>query len=277
MMSFEIKSIKIAGLGLLGGSFARAFFKNGITIYGYDKDRKTLSDAVSSGVFEGVTDNIDDFLKFESDLIYICLPVNSGINFLEELGVKGVKTFITDSCSTKSKICKKAEELGLDFIGGHPVAGKEVSGFNNSDGNMLNGAYHILMKSENSNFSKMLEKLHEDIGMKIRTMDPLSHDEIFGLISHFPHLVAFSLVDFVETVNIDALSFTGGGFRDFTRIAKSDPVMWSDIFFDNKEILIEYIDSFTGKLKEWKDIITTHNYSQLKAMIEKVKIIREGL
>lgn len=276
-MSLKIKSIKIAGLGLVGGSFAKAFFKNGINIYGYDKDKNTLAYAISSGIFEGLTDNIDDFLEFESDLIYICLPVNSALIFLEELSKNSVKTLITDACSTKNMICNRALELDLNFLGGHPIAGKEVSGFNNSDENMLKGAYHILMASESKEFSDILQKIHTDIGMKIRIMEPLKHDEIFGLISHFPHLIAFSLIDFVETENMEALSFTGGGFRDFTRIAKSDPVMWSDIFFDNKEILIKYIDTFTKKLNDWKNIITGHNYNELKSMIEKVKITREGL
>lgn len=276
-MNLKIKSIKVAGLGLIGGSFSKAFFKNGFKIYGYDKNKDTLVDAISSGIFEGVTDNLDEFLAFESDLIYVCLPVNSALTLLEELGGRSVKTLITDACSTKSMLCKKALELKLNFLGGHPIAGKEVSGFNNSDEEILKGAYQILTTSENTEFLDLLQKIHTDIGMKVRVMEPLKHDEIFGLISHFPHLIAFSLIDFVETENIEALSFTGGGFKDFTRIAKSDPVMWSDIFFDNKEILIKYIDTFTKKLNDWKSIITGHNYNELKSMIEKVKITREGL
>lgn len=276
-MNLKIKSIKVAGLGLIGGSFSKAFFKNGFKIYGYDKNKDTLVDAISSGIFEGVTDNLDEFLAFESDLIYVCLPVNSALTLLEELGGRSVKTLITDACSTKSMLCKKALELKLNFLGGHPIAGKEVSGFNNSDEDILKGAYQILTTSENTEFLDLLQKIHTDIGMKVRVMEPLKHDEIFGLISHFPHLIAFSLIDFVETENIEALSFTGGGFKDFTRIAKSDPVMWSDIFFDNKEILIKYIDTFTKKLNDWKSIITGHNYNELKSMIEKVKITREGL
>lgn len=271
------KSVGIVGLGLIGGSLAKAFSSRGIKIFGFDKSVDCIAEAAESFIFEGITDNLNEFVKFAPDLIYICLPINAALEFLDFLAKKNVKTFVTDACSTKSSICKKAKNLNLNFIGGHPIAGKEVSGFENSDESLFSGAYHILIDSEDKIFLNLLKELHELIGMRVKIMDIERHDKIFGLISHFPHLIAFSLIDFVEIENSQALNFTGGGFRDFTRIAKSNPVMWSDIFFDNSKILNEYIDSYINELLKWKKAILSEDYTLMKNMISKVKKLRESL
>jgi prephenate dehydrogenase len=277
MNNHNFKSIGIIGIGLIGGSFAKAFYDKNIVVYGLDTNVNTLAKAADSYVFEGLTNNLNDFLDFPLDLIYICLPVKSTIEVLKSIAEKGVKTPITDAASTKRSICESAKSLKLNFVGGHPIAGKEVSGFLNSEKEMLNGAYHILIESENKQLQEALKILHLDIGMKIGIMDEKTHDKVFGLISHFPHLIAFALIDFVESENIEALSFTGGGFKDFTRIAKSDPVMWTHIFFDNKDILLQYIDKYIDELLKWKSAINEENLDIMKEMISNVKALREAL
>ncbi|MCB4203665.1 prephenate dehydrogenase [Deferribacterales bacterium Es71-Z0220] len=277
MENIHFNKIGIAGLGLIGGSFAKAFVEQGIKVYGFDKSVECLGSAAESFIFEGLTDNEDEFLNFELDLIYICLPVNSALKFLEYLGGKKVTTFITDGCSTKKSICEKAKDLNLNFVGGHPIAGKEVSGFENSEADIFKNAYHILIDSEQKEFLGALKNLHSQIGMKVNVMDVDRHDKIFGLISHFPHLIAFSLIDFVENEDSLAFSFTGGGFRDFTRIAKSNPTMWSDIFFDNSDNLQQLIDRYIEELTKWKNAIKSNDYDLMKSMISKVKGLREAL
>jgi prephenate dehydrogenase len=277
MDNHNFKSVGIIGIGLIGGSLAKAFSEKNIVVYGLDNDINTLATAADSYIFEGLTNDLDEFLGFASDLIYICLPVKSTVEILKALGEKNVQTPITDAASTKMSICRCAKELKLNFVGGHPIAGKEVSGFINSEKKMLQSAYHILIESENKKLQEALKILHLDIGMKVAIMDDKTHDRIFGLISHFPHLIAFALIDFVESENIEALKFTGGGFKDFTRIAKSDPVMWTHIFFDNKDILLEYIDKYIDELLKWKSAIDEENLDIMKEMISNVKALRETL
>lgn len=277
MKNIVFNKIGIVGLGLIGGSFAKAFFEQGIKVYGFDKSVESLGAAAESFIFEGLTDSEDEFLNFEVDLIYICLPVNSALKFLDFLGNKKVDTFITDACSTKTSICEKADNLNLNFVGGHPIAGKEVSGFENSDPTIFKDAYHILIETKKYELLEALKHLHTLIGMKVNVMDVTGHDKTFALISHFPHLIAFSLIDFVENEDTYAFGFTGGGFRDFTRIAKSNPTMWSDIFFDNSDNLLQLIDKYIQELHKWKKAINSNDYDLMKSMISKVKGLREAL
>lgn len=277
MKNIVFNKIGIVGLGLIGGSFAKAFFEQGIKVYGFDKSVESLGAAAESFIFEGLTDSEDEFLNFEVDLIYICLPVNSALKFLDFLGSKKVDTFITDACSTKTSICEKADNLNLNFVGGHPIAGKEVSGFENSDPTIFKDAYHILIETKKYELLEALKHLHTLIGMKVNVMDVTGHDKTFALISHFPHLIAFSLIDFVENEDPHAFGFTGGGFKDFTRIAKSNPTMWSDIFFDNSDNLLQLIDKYIQELHKWKKAINSNDYDLMKSMISKVKGLREAL
>jgi prephenate dehydrogenase len=236
-MENKINNIGIVGLGLIGGSLAKSFHNLGLKLYACDKDIETLALATSSNIFEGLTDDFEEFLDFNLDLIYLCLPVQTILNFLDILAANEVSIPITDAGSTKSSIQNKAEKLGLNFCGGHPIAGKEVSGFENSDDNLMKGAFHVLT-GKNVTLSDELEKIHKSIGMKVIKMDATRHDKVFGLISHMPHLVAYAIIELVCEQDIDALKYTGGGFKDFTRIAASDPKMWADIFTDNKEMML---------------------------------------
>jgi len=141
----NIKNIGIAGLGLIGGSFAFPFMK-GFAVYGYDIHKATLSKAASSGIFDGLTDEIDVFLSFPLDLIYICLPIEGALKFIESLGKKGVTVPITDSLSTKVSIVSAAKKYNLIYCGGHPIAGGELSGFDKASHDLFLGAKHILVK-----------------------------------------------------------------------------------------------------------------------------------
>lgn len=273
-MMFE--KIGIIGLGLIGGSLAKAFNNIGITLYGYDQSLDTISSAVEYGIFEGLTDDLEEFLNFEPDLIYISVPVNAALKILGKLESKKVKTLITDACSTKISICSEAEKLGLNFCGGHPIAGKEVSGFVNSESELLNGSLHILVNGNDTEIN-ILKNLHEKIGMTVKVMNAKYHDEIFGVVSHFPHLISFALMELILKKDKNLLEYTGGGFKDFTRIAASDPVMWSDIFTDNGEYINCVIDEYIDILNEWKRQINTKEKGALMEKIRHVSSARQCL
>jgi len=270
------EKIGIIGLGLIGGSLAKAFNKAGIKVYGYDKSIDSISSAVECGIFEVLTDDMDEFLDFNPDLIYIAVPVNAGIEVLQELGHKNVRTLITDACSTKATICYEAGKLGLNFCGGHPIAGKEVSGFADSEAELLKGALHILTDGDEASV-EILKKLHEKIGMKVKVMKAEYHDEIFGVVSHFPHLISFALMELILKKDKNLLEYTGGGFKDFTRIAASDPVMWSDIFTDNSEHISNVINEYIDILNDWKQQINKKEKPVLMKKIRHVSSARQCL
>lgn len=271
------RNIGVAGVGLIGGSFAKTFAANGINVYGYDINRVVLEQVALSNVFKGVTDEISVFLRFPMDLIYISLPVHASLLFIKTLGEHGVKTPVTDSGSSKVSVMKTAFEEGLNFCGGHPIKGKETSGFENSENDLFKNAKHILTPGKDLALAENLKKLHSAIGMKVSFMDPETHDNIFALVSHLPHLASFCLMDTVSEGCEEAFSFAGGGFRDFTRIAASDPTMWADIFNDNKDCLLKNITAFEKSIIKWKKLIETGNYKELKQNIETVSNIRRQL
>ncbi len=267
-MQFE--SIGIAGLGLIGGSFAKAFACNGIKIYGFDLDKQALIHAVESNIFEGVTDEFDRFINFPIDLLYISVPITASINFINMLGKVGYKKAVTDSCSTKTTILNVAKNNNLLFCGGHPIKGKETSGFLNSEQNLYNGAKHILVSAGFYELDEALENLHLSINMQVCKMTAKEHDNIFANVSHLPHLVSFCLMDTVLKKNREALLYAGGGFKDFTRIAASDALMWRDIFIDNKKALIECVENLEKDITNWKNMINNNELSTLFAKIEEV-------
>lgn len=273
------KRIGIAGLGLIGGSFAKSFNSLGITVYGYDQNNMTLAKAAESDIFAGLTDEFDVFLSFPLDLIYICLPVKTSLKFIQTLGDENIKIYVTDAGSVKSTVVDAAITAGLNFCGGHPIKGKETSGFENSEQGLFKNAKHVLTPLNicDEGLPDKLKKLHVALGMEVVFMNPSEHDNVFSLISHLPHLVAFCLMDTVSEKYNSAFSFAGGGFMDFTRIAASDPVMWADIFYDNKEYILRSISDLEKTIKKWKTFVETDNYLELKESIDFVANLRRHL
>lgn len=272
------KHIAFAGLGLIGGSLALSFAEKGIKLSAYDKNTETLADAMATGLFEYTTDSIDELISLDFDLLYICLPVRSACDFIAELGKKGYTTKpVTDAGSTKADIAEAAKKAGLLYCGGHPIAGKELSGFKNAKAGLFKGAYHILTPTCDKFDVEPLRKLHADLEMKVHVMEPEKHDMTFGLVSHLPHITAFSMVQTVSAVDIDALNYTGAGFKDFSRIAASDPRMWTDIFLENDENMISLIDSYIAEMKRWKKAIEDKDEKEIYAMIEHAAQIRRTI
>ena len=270
-------SIGIVGLGLIGGSYAKAFTDKGISVYGYDKNEEILFSAVTNGCCIGVSSEFDKFINFPMDLLYICLPVDDTIDMLNTLISINYKGYVTDSTSTKSTVINKVLGSELRFCGAHPIAGKESSGFYNSDKDLFYNTKHILTPVKEDDFTKRLKLLHKLIGAEVFIMDYKEHDNIFANISHLPHLLSFILVDFVLDYNDKAFKYAGGGFRDFTRIAASDPYMWQNIFIDNKDCLIKSLDIFEEKIKKWRQIIENKNKNDLYNQIYKVSLERRKL
>jgi Prephenate dehydrogenase len=240
-----MKTIGFIGLGLIGGSIAKAIrkFHPDYHILAYARHKETLAAALNSGVIDGVLEKEDERYK-TCDYIFLCAPVEYNIEYLKYL-----KTVISDSCiitdagSVKGPIHEAVEKLEMDhcFIGGHPMAGSERSGFSNSSDHLLENAYYILTPGGQVSLNKLtaFSELVDSLGAIPMVLTAEEHDFITAGVSHLPHIIASSLVNLVSALDNDAeymKTIAAGGFRDITRIASSSPVMWQQICLENTKI-----------------------------------------
>lgn len=266
--------ITIIGLGLIGGSLAKALrTKLGfLNITAVDSDSKSLELAMEEGVISKGLHAIDSSI-YTSDIIFICTPIKLAFSYLNNLA-EHVQDgcIITDVCSTKQEITQYIEEMSKPpcFIGGHPMAGTEKSGYSNSFAHLFENAYYALTPCSSTLPEAMdtLKSIIESIGAIPIVMSAQEHDTATGGISHLPHILAAALVNFVKELDsgsgIMAL-LAAGGFRDITRIASSSPVMWENIVLSNKNQLLKLLASFRGVLD---NITASLNNSNSKAIYD---------
>ncbi len=252
--------IGFIGFGLIGGSIARALKKinpdYSLIAYDYHKDHPStdLQAALSDRVLNQVTSSLEEGFP-ECDLIFLCAPVLSNIEYIKQLKLLLKPTCIlTDVGSVKGNIHTAVKALGLEaqFIGGHPMTGSEKTGYLNSYALLLENAYYILTPAEKTPewMTKTLYSLVEKMGSIPILLEAGEHDRITAAISHVPHIIAAQLVNLVRTSDDEAEKMrflAAGGFKDITRIASSSPVMWQNICLTNasdiKVMLDEYIHS----------------------------------
>lgn len=236
--------ISIIGLGLIGGSLAKAFReRTGITdITAVDSDGSVIEKALADGTISRGFTQLNS-LATDSDIIFICTTVKKSVEYMKLLAEK-VKpgSLITDVGSTKEEILRVAEEHPLKplFIGGHPMAGSEQEGYASSSSHMFENAYYILTPGRNTpqKAIEAMRSLLSAIGAIPIVMDAFEHDLVAGCISHIPHIVASLLVNLardLDTPDEKMKLLAAGGFRDITRIASSNPDLWESIVFSNKK------------------------------------------
>ncbi len=279
-------NLAIIGLGLIGGSLGLALHKYipSVKIKGYDKNKENMEYALKHGIIDNKLDrnSIQDI-----DIIFIAVPVKSIYKVIKDyyplLNLEN--TLVTDMGSTKSYIYNKTNTSfpELKFIGGHPLAGKEVSGPQNAEADLFTDKKYILIKSEDNRIEKDLNKIInilKEIGCKVILMTPEEHDELLAFSSHLPQIISTSLmlefIDFTKE-NKKIYKLIGTGFEDMTRIAASDPQMWVDILLTNKENIIKNIDNYITKLNKFKDIIDSDNKEKIYKMMEKARLQREEI
>ena len=253
-----MKTIGFIGLGLIGGSIARTIrkFHPDYHLLAFDTDRDALAEAVSSNIIDGVCD-IEDERFCNCDYIFLCAPVEFNIEYMEKIKDSlGDNCILTDVGSVKSIIHEKVTELGLDskFIGGHPMAGSERSGFSNSSDHLLENAYYIITPTTKSPSPAVeeLTGLVRSLGAIPLVLGYEQHDYATAAISHLPHVIAYSLVNLVresDDENEIMKTIAAGGFKDITRIASSSPVMWENICLSNQEQILKLLDSYIHTLE----------------------------
>ncbi|MDR1605865.1 MAG: prephenate dehydrogenase [Streptococcaceae bacterium] len=280
------KNILIAGLGLIGGSLARTI-KSGHPDYhlaAYNRSQAPREFAIQEQLVDQVS---DDFaaLAVQADVIILNFPVQLSIQFLEILAQLPLKenVLISDSGSTKQEIVAAAEQLfegkPIRFVGGHPMAGSHKTGIIASDALLFENAYYILTPSALSTAADVeaLQALLKDTRAKFVTLSPEAHDAMTAVTSHFPHVVAASLVDNAYDFS-QQLPFTvnlaAGGFRDMTRIAESSPDMWTEILMSNPAHIVGQIDHFSQKLATIKQLILGQSREEIWQFFEHARDFR---
>lgn len=286
-MSMLIERLAIIGVGLIGGSLARALRKSGAvrTVVGVDNCRANLEEALALGICDEITSDAVHGVR-DADVVFISVPVCTIPGVMREIAPGlSIGCIVTDGGSVKASIVRQCEEFlpsGCFFVGGHPIAGTEHSGAAASFDSLYQGKRCILTPTERTDTGALdlVTHLWRLAGAEVCTMEPGHHDRIFAEISHLPHAVAYALVHAVGTADVEGenvLSYTAGGFRDFTRIASSDPAMWRDIALMNRDSLLKSIDGFSASLAELRRRIEADDGKGLSEFFTIAKQFRDGI
>ncbi|WP_333784359.1 prephenate dehydrogenase/arogenate dehydrogenase family protein [Thermocrinis sp.] len=273
--------IAIVGVGFMGGSFALSV-KSVLPcqIFGVDINPQALERAKGLKVIHEGSTNIKELRSFKPNLVVLATPVRTFESIAKSLkeGCLSEETIITDLGSVKGYLVYTMESiLGSRFVGGHPIAGTEKSGVENSVDGLFKGKRTILTPTQRTERDALekVKKLWELIGSKVEFMDPFLHDVVFGAVSHLPHAVAFALIDtlllLTKRTGIDLFQYPGAGFKDFTRIAASDPIMWRDIFLENRENILEAIDCYSSSLRRLRELISEKKVEELTQYLKEAR------
>ncbi len=278
--------IGFIGLGLIGGSIAKAirqYFPD-YEIVAFDKNKETLALATQESVIDVAVTTIDDNFH-HCDYLFLCAPVSCNTAYLKQ-----IKAYLHDDCiltdvgSVKTNIHREVEALGIEsyFIGGHPMAGSEKSGYVNSKAMLIENAYYVLTPTKTipqkkiSRYSEFVQALR---AIPI-ILDYQKHDYVTGTISHLPHIIASSLVNFVRDTDTDdelMKNLAAGGFKDITRIASSSPTMWQHICAKNKDNISQILGAYIHLLSHAKDMIDQEDEQGIYHMFDTSRNYRNAI
>ena len=286
-MIIDKKIVTIIGLGLIGSSILKAFnyyLKNKFYIKVYDNHSEHLKVVKSFNIADEISNSAEESVK-EADLVILAIPVGA----MAEVGKlispnlkKGA--ILTDTGSTKLSVIQDLSSLipeDVFLVPSHPLAGTEHSGPKAGFYNLFEGRYWIIISEKNDNNGKYLENLFNKFGSKVEFMDEFYHDKVLAITSHLPHLIAYSIVDTANNLESDlkndVIRYSATGFRDFTRLASSDPTMWRDVFLNNTEAVLEMLQRFNEDLSALQKLIRKKDYNELYNFFKNSKEIRNKI
>ncbi|MEG0384631.1 MAG: prephenate dehydrogenase [Solibacillus sp.] len=281
------RNVFVIGLGLIGGSVALALQKAPHTkVFGYDAHEQTRELASTLHVVHEVVEDPVQFAE-QADVIIFGTPVNITLDFMEQLKSWNLKrnVIITDTGSTKARIMEKAlelRELGITFIGGHPMAGSHKSGITAAKPYLLENAYYMLTPTEGEEIERIaaLDDLLKFTLGKMVVVDAKAHDHMTAVVSHFPHIVAASLVhqlNFEKKAFPMTSSLAAGGFRDITRIASSNPTLWRDITLQNKKELVGQLDTWLDEMGRVRQLLDQGDAEEIERYFSDARDVRDKL
>ena len=269
------KTIYIAGLGLIGASMALGIKRDhpDYEILGYNRSQSSRDIALERGMIDRATDDFASFAPL-ADVIILSLPIKQTISFIKELADLDLKegVIISDAGSTKSAIVDTAEQYlagkPVRFVGAHPMAGSHKTGAASADINLFENAYYIFTPSSLTGPATLdeMKDLLSGLHARFIEIDAKEHDRVTSQISHFPHILASSLMEQTAVYAQEhemARRFAAGGFRDMTRIAESEPGMWTSILLSNRETILDRIEDFKERLDEVGQAISKGDEEQI--------------
>ena len=275
----------VVGLGLIGGSFAKGMRESGLCaeVVGVDLDAASRALAVELGVVDRCETDLALACK-GADVIQLAVPILAMEKMLVLLaGMDLGPAILTDVGSAKGNVVRAATQafggMPARFVPGHPIAGSEQSGVEASDANLFERHKVILTPVAETDAASLavVDAMWRALGADVEHMQVERHDEVLAATSHLPHLLAFGLVDSLakRNENLDIFRYAAGGFRDFTRIAGSDPVMWHDIFLANREAVLRTLDTFRTDLDALRDAVDAGDGHQLLGVFTRARVARE--
>ena len=281
-------TVAIIGIGLIGSSIARGIKKYNIAnkVVGYAKTLKTRKKAMDLGYMDQVFDSASDAIQ-NANLVILCVPVGANRDIMIEISDNlSEGTILTDVGSVKAEVIKQLHDIVPDtvsFIPAHPIAGTEFSGPESGFAELFDNKWCVLTPYEKSR-KQDIEKVKnfwERLGMNVDEMSPEYHDLVLAITSHIPHLIAYNIVgtatNLAEITRKEVTKYAAGGFRDFTRIASSDPIMWRDIFLNNQEAVLEMLDKFSDDLSSLREAIKKKDGQELQKYFTKTRDIRKKI
>ena len=271
-------NVGILGLGLIGGSFARAYAKAGHTVYACEQDENIFLFAQLAGV---VKDALNDNTIASCDLIILSIFAESTSQWLEaNAHLISQNTLVIDTCGTKTDVCSRcfsiAERFGFTFVGGHPMAGSHNSGFKYSRSNMFQGAPMVLVPPRFDDM-ELLQQVKDALepcrfGMfSVTTAE--DHDRMIAFTSQMPHIVSNGYIK--SPTALEHKGFSAGSYKDLTRVAWLNPQMWAELFLNNRENLLHELDFFIDSLKKYRDAIDRKDSETLIDLLEEGKNRKE--
>lgn len=271
-------NVGILGLGLIGGSLARAYALEGHTVYATQRNQNMLSFAMLAGAVHG---RLDENTIPECDLILLAIYPDGSASWLEKNAhLISSSTLVMDCCGVKTEICKRcfplAKTYGFTFIGGHPMAGSQFSGFKYSRANLFEGAPMVLVPP-----------VFDDIQLLDRAKNALkpcnfgffsvttaeNHDKMIAFTSQMPHILSNAFIK--SPTALQHRGFSAGSYKDMTRVAWLNPQMWAELFLENKEHVLFEMDYYLNSLKAYRDAIADNNEALLVSLLEEGKIRKE--
>ena len=279
-----INKITIIGVGLIGGSLALALKERNLAkvVFGYGRDQSRLEEAQKSNVIDAFSTNIKEAID-EANIIVIATPVGTFKDILHQIEpLISSNVIITDVGSTKSDIVNIVNDVLKDkssyFIPAHPIAGKERSGFEVSDSKLYDGKKVIITPQETNSPESIdvIDQMWKNVGADVDFMSAESHDNLLGMTSHLPHMLAFSLVNYLVDQNPNASIYAGGGFKDFSRIASGDAIMWRDICLQNKNQIMNHLKGYQSTLDDLLEAINDEDSEKLGQLFTIAKKTRDS-
>lgn len=263
-------TVGVAGLGLIGGSIVKAYHAAGHRVYAWNRSRSTLDFALISGEVDA---ELNESNVAECDLIVVCLYPNASIEWIKNMAPYfGSKPLVMDACGTKRDICeacfKLAEENGFTFVGGHPMGGTKDSGYKYSKADMFKGVPMVVVppRFDDIELFARVKELLEPLGIgrySITTAE--DHDQMIAFTSQLSHLVASSYIKSPAAERQGG--FSGGTYKDMTRVAYLNAPMWAEIFISNKDCLIAELDSLIDNLSRYRKAISEEELEELTALL----------